>query len=159
MMRAFVRATLCLAAVGCVDARDVAPRAEARLVGTWDARFDIAQSPLDGGHAAGTVDGRISFLANRWLEGRVAGIASPTDYGSYDVDFRPLGFDPRKEGRTPTAIAGSLPDDSIAIVLGDADRSVSMRGRLDADSITGTWDASLGRADAGAGRFVMRRAP
>ena len=149
--------TLALAAlVACGERGDVAQAAETlgpRLAGTWDIRLDLDQRPVLRGQGPGEVRGSIAFLANKRRDG-------PADYGTYDIDFRPFGFDPRGEGETPVAIARWLPGDSVSITLGpEGAASVAMRGRLAGDSVVGTWDVSLARVSGGGGRFVMQHAP
>jgi hypothetical protein len=83
----------------------------------------------------------------------------PSDYGIFDVDFSPLGFDARRRGETPTAVAGWLPGDSLEIILGDPESeiAVTMRGKASPDSIAGDWQVWISRAGGGGGRFVMVR--
>lgn len=122
-----------------------------RLAGTWDVRLELTDAPLRRAPRMASVRGSMAFLESRWLAGR-------SDYGTYDIDFRPFGFDPRDAGETPTATA-SAANDSLAISLGRADGvAVIMRGRMVGDSIVGSWRMSRGRAGGSGGHFVMRRA-
>ena len=163
------RISLCLvtaALLGCadrsaLDQRAAAPSAQ-RLVGTWDVRFDLERPPVlteRTGTAVRVVRGRLAFLENRWLNASYPEIETPTDYGTFDIDFTPFGFEPRNAGQPPTAVAGWLGKDSVEIILApDQDRTVvTMRGRFAGDSLVGTWDVSIGRGDGGGGRFLMSR--
>lgn len=169
MTRAARSLTLSLSAVimlACTDRTALEQRATSalaqRLVGTWDVRFQLDRSPVlarDTGAVARMVRGQLAFLANRWLDVSYPGIETPTDYGTYDIDFTSFGFDTRGTGQTPTVVAGWLADDSLVMILdpGESRIGVTMRGRLADDSISGTWEVSASRASGGGGRFVMLR--
>src|SRR5215216_4612894 len=150
----------------CTDRSALERRAEAaqaqRLVGTWDVRFHLERSPVltvDARSVANDVRGELALVTNPWLDASYPEIKTPTNYGTYDIDFRPFGFDPRSAGQTPAAVAGWLTSDSLEIILNpDRDQTaVAMRGQLRGDSISGTWDISVSRAAGGSGRFVMSR--
>jgi hypothetical protein len=130
------------------------------LAGIWDARFVLDVSLDEHDSAIGPVRGRMALLPNRWLDGTYPGIDSPTDYGTYDVDFTAFGIEPRARGETPTVIAGWTGKDSVQIVLTSVVPSLSLvlHGRAAGDSIAGRWDYTVSRASGGGGRFVMRRA-
>jgi len=155
-----------LAACGdrsALERRATAPPAR-RLAGTWDVRFDLERPPVLTERTtavAQVVRGRIALLANRWLTASYPRLGTPTDYGTYDIDFTPFGFEPRTPGQTPTAVAGWLAtdSDSVEIILApDQDRAViAMRGKFANDSIAGAWDVSIARATGGGGRFLMSR--
>lgn len=84
---------------------------------------------------------------------------SPSASGTFDVDFTPFGFDPRRDDATPIAVAGWLSPDSLEIILGDAqsDVTVRMHGSVTGDSITGGWRVLVSRTGGGGGSFVMVR--
>jgi hypothetical protein len=163
------RISLCLAAatmLACADRSAMEKRAAAqaaqRLVGTWDVRFDLERPLLltaRTGTAVRVVRGRLAFLENEWLNASYPQIETPTDYGTYDIDFTPFGFEPRNAGQPPTAVAGWLGKDSVEIILApeQSRTAVAMRGKFAGDSIAGTWEVSISRADGGGGRFLMSR--
>jgi len=155
-----------VALMACGDRSALERQAQAattqRLIGTWDIRFHL-DHPLASGPgfepAKKDVDGQISFLANRWLTRAYPRMNVPSDYGVFDVDFSPIGFDARRSNETPTAVAGWLSADSLEIILGDPESeiAVTMRGNASADSIAGEWQVWISRAGGGGGRFVMVR--
>jgi hypothetical protein len=155
---------LAVAIVGCGDHAALEKRAATvraqRLVGLWDVRFDGEANPASGGEAgAREAHGQIALLANRWLDGSYPRIGTPTDYGTYDVDFTPLGIEPRARGETPTAVAGWIDPDSVQIVLTSTvpGMSLELRGRVMSDSVAGAWRYALTRVSDGGGRFSMTR--
>jgi hypothetical protein len=155
---------LAAATVSCGDRaaleqRAASPRAQ-RLIGVWEARFEGDPTGLTRGHGVShEARGQIAFLANRWLDVSYPQIDAPTDYGTYDVDFTPLGVEPRARGETPTAVAGWIAPDSVQIVLTStiSGMSFELRGRVVGDSVKGTWSYTLTRVASGGGRFAMAR--
>jgi hypothetical protein len=133
-----------------------------RLIGIWDVRFHLDRPLVASPESESTrrdVSGELAFLANRWVKRLYPMMDSPSDYGSFDVDFAPFGFDARSNDETPTALARWLSDDSLEIILGDpnSDVTVRMGGRLASDSIAGGWRVLVARTGGGGGRFVMVR--
>lgn len=129
-----------------------------RLVGTWDARFQIERPLLIGSPPKQhEVKGQLAMLANRSLIDAYPTMELPTDYGTFDIDFTPFGFDGRADGQTPTVFAAWRGADSLDIVLGepDGDISVRMHGRFLGDSIVGTWRVLISRTGGGGGSFVL----
>ena len=167
-MTSFLRSVpivfLVIATVGCGDQAALQERAATtraqRLVGVWDVRIEgeanLASRADDGTREA---RGQIALLANRWLDGSDSGIDTPTDYGTYDVDFTPFGIEPRARGETPTAVAGWIGQDSVQIVLTSTvtGMTLELRGRAVEDSVAGTWSYRLTRVSDGGGRFSMTR--
>ena len=155
---------LAVAATTCGDRaalekRAATPRAR-QLVGVWDVHFEGERSvAVRSEGAPREASGEIAFLANRWLDVSYPGIDTPTDFGTYDVDFTPFGIEPRARGETPTAVAGWIGPDSVQIVLTStvSGMSVELHGRAVGDSVTGTWSYTLTRVAAGSGRFAMVR--
>ena len=155
---------LAVAGASCSDRaalerRAAMPRAR-RLVGVWNVRFEgEPKLALRGEGASREARGQIAFLANRWLDVSYPGIDTPTDIGTYDVDFTPFGIEPRARGETPTAVAGWLGPDSVQIMLTStvSGMSLELHGRAVGDSVAGTWSYALTRVAAGSGRFVMAR--
>jgi len=154
-----------LAAVVSVDCGDHAALAERaattraqRLVGVWDVRFE-GEANLASRGAVREARGQIALLANRWLDGSYPRIGTPTDYGTYDVDFTPFGIEPRARGETPTVVAGWIGPDSVQIALTStvSGMSLELRGRMRNDSVAGVWSYALTRVSDGGGRFSMTR--
>lgn len=153
-----------IVAVSCSDRAALQRRAASthaqQLVGVWEARFEADPNALthDPG-AAHEARGQIAFLANRWLDAPYPRIDMPTDYGTYDVDFTPLGIETRARGETPTAIAGWIAPDSVQIVLTSTVSGLwfEIRGRVVGDSVNGTWSYTMTRVSNGGGRFSMTR--
>ena len=145
------------------------------LAGVWDATFALDAPPLGFDTAAlrarpdGRVHGMLVFVPNHWLTAAdVAGAGlptAPTLYGTYDLDFRPFGFDPRDPDRVPGVVAtASTPGgpngaDSVMVVLGPSDdrEQVTLAGVLRSDSVVGRWRVQgAGRSALTAGgQFVL----
>jgi hypothetical protein len=149
--------------IACTDRSALERQARAattqRLIGTWDARFHLDQPLILRPAVKQDVYGQLAFLANRWLNRKYPAMDSPSDYGTFDVDFTPFGFDARSSNETPTAVAGWVGDDSLEIILGDpqSEIAVTMRGGVRGDSIGGNWRVSISRSSGGGGKFVMVR--
>ena len=136
--------------------------ATTELMGTWNAHFHLDRAPLLTANinpAMKDVAGEIAFVPNRWLVQPYPEMPAPSAYGTYDVDFTPFGFDPRRTNETPTAVAGWLKKDSLQIILGEpsGETSVILTGRMTNDSIRGTWTVSIGRSGGGSGSFLIVR--
>jgi hypothetical protein len=154
------------AMVSCTDRSVLEQRAQTatsqRLIGTWDAHFHL-DHPIASGPGFGSVKrdvkGQLGFLANRSLTRSFPLIDVPSDYGVFDVDFSPLGFDARRGNEPPTAIASWQTQDSVRIILADLENgiAVTMEGLTRGDSIVGTWKVWISRAAGGGGHFVMVR--
>jgi len=133
-----------------------------RLAGAWTVHLHIDRlrfqpvAPDDELRRA--VSGDVALVANHWLAADPER-PRPNLYGTYDVDFRPLGFDPPIASGVPRVEASVRGRDSVEIVFepGDTQERVRMRGAWTGDSIVGRWELDGDRigADA-AGSFVMR---
>jgi hypothetical protein len=115
------------------DEKEITAR---HLRGTWNMQFTLEQSPiitLDVARAPRMITGKISFLANTSLNQSFNRIGIPTNYGSYDIDLTPFGFDPRPGKETPTVVAGRLSDDSVEIIFipGRSNERLILKGRLE----------------------------
>jgi len=131
-----------------------------QLVGLWDVRLRLDRPLTLHTPSADTAHAELTLIPNAWVVGTYPEISAPTNYGTYDGDLSAFGFDPRETGQIPVAIATRTGGDSVEVVLapGRAE-SVTLRGRLHGDSVTGTWGASVFHFGCG-GRFVMvRREP
>ena len=129
-----------------------------RLVGTWDVRFHVERT--SDGPVSRDLRGELALLPNRWVTHDYPQLDVPTHYGSYDVNVRAAGFEPRDRGAIPDAIALTTGRDSAIVVLdpGEGETSVMMRGAWSGDSLVGRWWVDAGRGGAVAdGHFVMAR--
>lgn len=132
-----------------------------RLSGIWDMRFHLIRSPLialDTSSVPRAIQGKLSLLVNTSLNRSFPGMGIPTDYGSYDVDLTPFGFDTRVSGKTPTAIVGWISGDSVEIILGPEGEAgeLFLVGRLEDNVVTGIWTVML-PSSGGEGTFVFKR--
>jgi hypothetical protein len=82
----------------------------------------------------------------------------PTHSGEYAVDFTRFGFDPRREGMPRFVRAHPIGEDSVRIEFdpGLSHGYVDLIGRLDGDSIVGSWMHVI-QARPARGTFVMLR--
>src|SRR4051812_6532836 len=64
----------------------------AALSGEWSVRFDF--QPTVAHAARAPTCGTITLTANRAIDRALPRIGLPTNYGTYDVDFGALGFNP-----------------------------------------------------------------
>jgi len=162
-------ALLAATIAGCDDGHGAGVAADTpdarRLDGAWtiELRVDrLRLEPMTG--AAGTnrsVRGEIALVANHWLAGG-DDLPRPTHYGTYDIDFSTLGFDPRHSGQLPRAAALMRDGDSLELVLepDDPRESVHLQGVWRGDSIAGRWSLEPVRAggDAAGSYTMIRRA-
>lgn len=161
------RAIVVLAVLGWLGGcgRNAAERAGASeparwLTGEWDARF-LGTAQKRGAVPAARpteVRGAIALVANRRLE-NAPGLDTPTNVGSFDLDFTPLGFDLRDPVRAPVALAAASGSDTVRLAIGSGEAlpTVMMLGTWAGDSLVGEWHADLDRVRGVRGTFVMRR--
>lgn len=158
-------AALVFVAIGCEDSRPPMNAADAldaqRLIGMWEVRFQLIRSPviaLDSAVVPTGIQGRLSLLANTSVNRTFPRMGIPTNYGSYDVDLTPFGFDTRVSGKTPTTVAGRLAGDSVEIILGPENEAgeLVMIGQLKQGVVTGRWRVFL-PTTGGEGTFEMKR--
>lgn len=153
-------AALVLAASACraddtARARELASAPAKQLVGVWTARFRLLGAAPLAAADTGDVNATLSLIEDDY------GVSTPrldeaSHVGTYVADFSPFGFDLRDRGVIPSA-AARVDRDSVTIILGPGEaRTVTLRGALVGDSITGTWWFSS-RAVGASGTFVMRR--
>jgi len=135
-----------------------------RLAGAWTVRLELTRFRFEalGAYTRHReVVGEVVLVANHWLDGGNA-LAHPTHYGTYDLDFAALGFDPRTRGQLPVATARLSGDDSIEIVFDPENERelVRMHGVMKRDSIVGTWELEPSRAGGdAAGSVIMTKRP
>jgi len=134
-----------------------------RLDGAWtiELRADrLGFAPVTArARGARMARGEIALVANHWLGGS-EGLSRPTHYGTYDIDFTALGFDPRHGGELPRVAARARGGDSVDLVLepDDPHESVQLHGAWRGDSILGKWSLEPVRAGGdAAGSYVMSR--
>lgn len=103
--------------------------------------------------------GELAFVRNHWLGGG-DDRPRPTHFGTYDIDFNRLGFDPRHRGELPRVDARTRGRDSVDIIFepDDPRESVQLHGAWRGDSITGEWSLEPVRAGGdAAGTFTLSR--
>lgn len=163
MIGSWVRVALTVGALACQQANanrahDLATSPAQRLVGVWDVQFHLDR-PLQIVAPPSTRDvrGTVALIENHLGNASFRELPKALNYGVYDVDFKPIGFDPHVVGGVPTAVARAT-SDSVEMVLspGSDHMAIVMHGRFTADSVTGAWSVDL-RAAGGGGHFVMRR--
>ena len=158
------------AALGCTEGasndRTTVVNAGARLAGSWNATFYLDREFRTGTSTLRRVDGTLVLVQIRSKAARFSDMATPLQYGLYDIDFSPYGFDSRDDGSVPTAVARAVPTgdrsaDSIFIVLEPQRKgmTVLMRGEMRSDHAAGFWTVeSKSRSGiAESGRFTMTR--
>lgn len=149
-------------------ARELQVPAARRLVGVWTVSFTLDPAFRIHGGMDQPVRGTLALIQDH--SGRLSypQLAEPLHYGTYDVDFRRFGFDPRDRGAVPVAVAGVSIDsasrpgegvDHVRVVLdpGEAQMNITLDGTLAADSAAGTWLVES-RTASGGGTFTMMRA-
>lgn len=144
-----------------------------RLVGVWDATLWLDRPIAPGTDPRNPPRHVVGSMA--FLEDHVGSVSSEelrgsTHVGVYDIDFRPVGFQPRGPDGFPDMIARTVarptgqstagaaaPSDSVSIVLdpGSSRFPLRLQGMMTADSISGTWTA--GQALGGGGHFSLHR--
>lgn len=150
---------LLLALAGCGASR---PREEpadaAALTGNWTAVFTLESHAAPGPIPSGPVRGEIVLLPDASLLPEAGLHGAPTHVGSYELRFRPFGFEMSGGRDVPALVARLVRDDSVEIVL-QPDREAPLRlaGVLSGDSVTGRWSFASYRGGSASGRFVMLR--
>lgn len=155
------------AIVGCDDGRSAEVGADSsaarRLDGVWTIQLDVDRlrlEPVAGSKGQRrSVRGEIALVSNHWLAGG-DDLPRPTQYGTYDIDFSTMGFDPRHGGQLPRAAARMRDRDSVELVLepDDPHESLHLQGTWRGDSIAGRWSLEPVRAGGdAAGTFSMTR--
>lgn len=134
-----------------------------RLDGSWTIELRVDRLGLEpvGARAPDVraVRGEIALVPNHWLVGG-EDLPRPTHFGSYDIDFDAVGFDPRHRGDPPRVAARTRGRDSVDIVLepDDPHESVRLHGAWRNDSLVGRWELEPVRTGGdAAGSFVMSR--
>jgi hypothetical protein len=113
---------------------------------------------LDSSHDYGAIQrgaaGQITFVPNRKVQVGYYSVRAPSNYGTYSIDFSPVGFN-LPTASVPTAVAWPVPGDSVEILLGvDADESIVMNGGWNGDTLSGTWYLRLPRGARAGGSFI-----
>ena len=160
-------AMLIATVINCGDGPGAGPGVDSpaarRLDGAWTIALEAERVRFEAvaarASATQVVGGEIALVPNHWLDGG-DDLPHPTHYGTYDIDFRVFGFDPRPRGELPrvTALVGVR--DSVDLVLepDDPHESVRLRGAWKGDSVVGRWALEPARVGGDAsGSFRMAR--
>ena len=136
------------------DAPTATERATAdRIVNVWQVIFetDAGSATLRSDRIEPMALGEIAFVSNAGYPGRPG--SDPANYGTYAIDFKPLGFSLDRES-IPVAIAWPLPGDSAEIVLGaPRGNRVVIRVSVTDGALRGRWYLRLPRAAGVSGAF------
>jgi hypothetical protein len=147
---------LVLAAACATPDRDAAWSLHAgTLTGRWDVLLQIDRAITA---PRSTMGGTITLTENRSVDRALPDVGLPTNYGAYEIDFRPLGFVP-SGGLVPSVLAGVTPGDTLQVEF-ETDRSgfvMRMTAPLASDSLRGTWFAVESRNPVASGTFLMTR--
>ena len=160
-------ALIAAAVLGCDDGHSAEVGVDSadarRLGGAWTIELHVdrlrLESVAEGKGQRRSVRGEIALVSNHWLAGG-DDLPHPTQYGTYDIDFSALGFDPRHSGELPRAAALARGRDSVELVLepDDAHESVHLQGAWRGDTIAGRWSLEPVRVGGdAAGTFSMTR--
>jgi len=151
-------------AVACEShpVRDAAwERQATMLAGDWDVELNVQPSGMPGTEKSWKrARGVLSLRPNRHVDVEIEGASLPTDYGTYDIDFSVLGFNPSGT-RVPGVFVGVGRGDSVILAF-ESDRdgfSMRMSGPVASDSIRGNWYAAESRNAIATGSFLMTRHP
>jgi len=159
-----------VAALGCAEGasndRTTVVNKGTHLAGSWDATFYLDRHFRTGASALRHVDGTLVLVQIRSRAPSFPDMAAPLQYGLYEIDFSPYGFDSRDDGSVPSAVARAVPTadrgaDSVFIVLEPQRKgmTVLMKGEMRGDRAAGLWTVeSPSRSGiAEAGSFTMTR--
>jgi hypothetical protein len=149
-----------LAALGACqrDLRDwhvrLASPAVRRLAGTWQLDLSaVAMKPDSEPHALG----QIALTLNDQRLSAPGFGSAPVYFGTYDIDFRPLGFVVGAFSGVPSVVA-TLTSDSIMLILAPTSQAAAtLRGVVRGDSIIGRWTMHRRAGIDAAGNFALRR--
>jgi hypothetical protein len=126
-----------------------------RLIGLWTMHLRTDRSPgvEEGARSAG----EIAFTLNaERLSGKGAD-HPPMLFGTYTIDFTPLGFGAGSGADVPEAEA-TLTGNSVSIMLAPGSAvPIALRGAVSGDSISGRWQTTRRSGVAAMGEFVLRR--
>jgi len=160
-------AVLIATAASCGDGPAAGPGVDSpaarRLDGAWTITLQAERVRFESVSARAPAQrvlrGEIALVPNHWLDGG-DDLPHPTHYGTYDIDFRVFGFDPRPRGELPRAAARVGGRDSVDLVLepDDPHESVRLHGTWNGDSIVGNWALEPARVGGDAsGTFTLAK--
>ena len=134
---------------------ELAAAEASRLVGLWTIHLRTDRGPgvEEGARSAG----EIAFTLNaERLPGK--GVDQPPMlFGTYTMDFTPLGLGAGSGADVPEAEA-SLTGDSVSVMLAPGSAvPITLRGTLSGDSVTGRWQTTRRSGLSATGEFVLRR--
>ena len=143
----------CQRDLGAWHARLAAPEVR-RLAGSWQLDLSATVMPPDSRpHAIGQIaltlnDERLS----------APGLGSPPVYfGTYDIDFAPIGFSVGALSGIPSVV-GTLSSDSLTLILAPTSQTAAtLHGVVHGDSITGRWSMHHRAGVDAVGDFTLRR--
>jgi hypothetical protein len=125
-----------------------------RLAGSWQLDLSaIAMKPALAPHTWGLIaltlnDERLS----------APGFGSPPVYfGTYDIDFAPLGFSVGVISGIPSVVATFVGDSIVMILAPSSTAAATLRGVVGGDSITGRWSMHHRAGVDAVGDFILRR--
>lgn len=126
-----------------------------RLSGLWLIRLRI-----DGGAdkaPPAQANGQIALTLNEERMGASTFGQPPMLFGTYDLDFRPLGLSTEAYVGMPE-VECRLRGDTVDLKLAPESRlPVELTGVIRDDSITGRWSAHQRAGPDGLGEFTLRR--
>ena len=126
-----------------------------RLVGLWDIRM-VPDRQAGDPVPPPSASGEIALTLNEERQASPVLGASPMVVGTYNIDLAPLGLSGTYAGFP--GVVGRTSGDSVDLRLAaESKLPIELRGRFDADSIVGRWDAHSRAGRGGMGDFVLRR--
>jgi hypothetical protein len=143
----------CQRDLGAWHARLASPEVR-RLAGSWQLDLSaIAMKPDSTPHTTG-------LIALTLNDERLAapGFGSPPVYfGTYDIDFAPLGFSVGVVSGIPSVVATFVGDSIVLILAPTSQAAATLRGLVLGDSIAGRWSMHHRAGVDAVGDFILRR--
>ncbi len=153
LLTALVAVTACHADHAAWKARLAAAQVQ-RVTGEWQIELHI-DLPDTSSHPVAT--GHLALTANdAGVDAAGLGVR-PFLFGTYDIDFTPLHYQPGSPSGIP-AVIGVLHGDSLVMRLEPlSDLPIDLRGVVSGDSVTGRWNVHARAAPGANGEFTLRR--
>lgn len=125
-----------------------------RLIGLWEVRlYDRGGDSLRPSPAVG----QIALTLNGERVASPGFGRPPMVFGTYDIDFVPVGLTPATYIGFP-GVVGATRGDTVQLKLASESTSpIELEGVMSGDSIVGRWSVRSRAGPAGAGDFVLRR--
>ena len=124
-----------------------------RLAGSW--HLDLSAIAMPPGPRPHTV-GQVALTLN---DERLSapGFGSPPVYfGTYDIDFSPLGFSVGVVSGIPSVVATFIGDSVVLILAPTSQAAATLRGVVLDDSIVGRWSMHHRAGVDAVGDFALR---